>query len=467
MLKIFNVLDNYKYQEVVIVNSDWLSAPTLNQSRRQIVVVSTPIEQNDTRNNKSFCMAFVMPECCDTGIYEMNDVFENGFYDDFEDSLPEAEFEEEYSLEQPTESNPMNICEFLSNLDLSDVLKVFSDKYGSVDYHFRYSMTAMMKSSIMRRIKNMRSFQKVVNRLKSNETDSKMLGFNGKIPNRRTFRHFENVRIEAKDLEESMNVFATRINKELEKNGEKITRIGIDSTPLKSLFKDPDATYNGHYEIRGYKIHGVYDVDRNIPLAVIVTDANTGDSTVFPQLLEIVKDCGIEFEEVYADGSYNSFENFAYVNLLGAKFYTKIPSNAVLSEKAEFGHLKQRYQKYHTKSDWKVTNDFDFIIEYLTTHGDAELVGRHLRNEYMKEWILMEELKKYHAEPSQYNKRNVVEGYHGWAKRFLNLEIYLDYRGMRNVERQVRWSYFGVMAMVLTRLQNGITDNLTQIAYLE
>ena len=79
----------------------------------------------------------------------------------------------------------------------------------------------------------------------------------------------------------------------------------------------------------------------------------------------------------------------------------------------------------------------------------------------------MEDMKARRAEPSQYNKRNVVEGFHGYVKRFLNLEHHLDYRGMLNVERHIRWTYFAVMAMVLVRLQNGIMEDLTQIAYLE
>ena len=107
------------------------------------------------------------------------------------------------------------------------------------------------------------------------------------------------------------------------------------------------------------------------------------------------------------------------------------------------------------------------MTRYLVTYGQANIVGKFFRNQYLKEWEWMEELKKTGAEPSEYNRRNVIEGYHGWSKRFLNIETYLDYRGMRNVERQVRWSYLSVMALVMTRLQNGITEDLTQIAYLE
>ena len=66
-----------------------------------------------------------------------------------------------------------------------------------------------------------------------------------------------------------------------------------------------------------------------------------------------------------------------------------------------------------------------------------------------------------------YNDRNAAEGFHGFVKRYLNLQNYFDYRGVRNVERHVRWTYLSILGVALARVQNGITENLTQIAYFE
>ncbi len=365
----------------------------------------------------------------------MNTVFNDGYYN-FEEPSIETELP---MMEQPTEYHPMNICEFLSNLDLSDVLKVFSDKYGSVDYHFRYSMTAMMKSAIMGRIKNMRSFQKVVNRLKSNESDAKLLGFNGKVPDRRTFRHFENVRINSVDLEDAMDSFSISINEELIKHGEKIKRVGIDSTPLKSMAEDEDAKFNTHYGIRGYKIHGVYDLDRKIPLAIIVTDARVHDGPVLLELLYKLWDNGIKFEEVYANGAYDSYEHFAHIHaIFNAKYYGRLPKNVKKHRHGTAYEIKRQYQFHRREKDWITDADLNDMMIYLIEHDRVKPVVAYFRNQYIKEWELMEELKKNKVAPSQYNKRNVVEGFHGWIKQFLNLEIYLDYRGIKNVEREIR-----------------------------
>jgi len=66
-----------------------------------------------------------------------------------------------------------------------------------------------------------------------------------------------------------------------------------------------------------------------------------------------------------------------------------------------------------------------------------------------------------------YHDRNAAEGFHGFVKKYLNLQNYFDYRGIRNVERHVRWTYLAVLGIALARTQNGITEDLTQIAYFE
>jgi len=44
---------------------------------------------------------------------------------------------------------------------------------------------------------------------------------------------------------------------------------------------------------------------------------------------------------------------------------------------------------------------------------------------------------------------------------------YFDYRGIRDFERHVRWTYLAILGIALARVQNGITKDLTQITYFE
>ena len=381
----------------------------------------------------------------------------------------------ENKLQNPSEKTPISIAEFLGKyLDLTPIRNVFSNEYGTIDYHYRFPLDAMIKSSMIRRIKCMRSFQKLVNRYESNQQDAQSVGFknngNGrcKIPDRRTFRHWENIRIDNNTLGTAMDRCIIALKNELEKHGEILgRRIGIDSTPLESLFNDDEAGYSGHYEKTGYKIHGAYDLDRNIPLAIIITPMNEGDSPFFDVLLAKLHMLGIKFEKVFADGAYDSYEHFALVHITyKGELYTNLGIDAVFNEKGTEENIQQEYNKFWK---WK-----DFIsldkatmqdkLDYLMKHGKIEIVGAYFRNQLLKKWRQWD-IEKARGNPIPYNERNAAEGYHGFVKKYLNLQNYFDYRGIRNVERHVRWTYLAVLGISLARAQNGITEDLTQIAY--
>lgn len=383
----------------------------------------------------------------------------------------------DFLLQNPSEKNPISVAEFLGKyLDLTPIRDIFRDQYGSVDYHFRYPLDAMIKASMIRRIKCMRSFQKLVNRFETNQIDAKSIGFqnngNGrcKIPDRRTFRHWENVRIDNQTLEESMDLFVISLRKELEKHGVILgKRVAIDSTPLESLFNDEDAKYNGHYEMTGYKIHGAYCVDTNIPLAIIITPMNEGDPNYLKPLLSKLLDLGIKFEKIIADGAYDTFEHFALIHLIyNAIFYTNPGTNAIYNEKGTPEGIQHEYNKFWKNKDFILPNKLSLQekLEYLMKYGKTDVVGAYYRNKFLKTWEKWQSEKK-EGNQIAYNNRNACEGFHGFAKQWLNLQNYFDYRGVRNVERHVRWTYLAVLGIALARVNNRITKDLTQIAYFE
>lgn len=380
-------------------------------------------------------------------------------------------------LKNPTEKNPISIAEFLGKyLDLTSLRRVFESNYGDLDYHYRFPLDAMIKSSMIRRIKSMRSFQKLVNRFEINQYDAKAVGFenngNGrcKIPDRRTFRYWENVRIDNKTLETAMNSCIKSIKDELEKHGIILgRRIGIDATPLESLFNDKDAKYSGHYDMTGYKVHGVYDLDYNIPLAIIITPMNAGDSPYFKRLLVKLKDLGIKFEKIFADGAYASYYNFALVHVVHhARLYTNLGVKAKFNEKGTIEGIQEEYNKLRGKPDFIPPGNVSLLerMQLLMKYGKFEPVGGYFRNQLLKTWIHWKR-KQRKQDHILYNDRNAAEGVHGFVKKYLNLQNYFDYRGIRNVERHVRWTYLAILGIALARAQNGITEDLTQIAYFE
>lgn len=374
-------------------------------------------------------------------------------------------------FDNPTEKLPMNICGFFKHFDISPILKVFADRYGGVNYHYRYPMDAMIRASFVRRIKCMRSFQKLVNRFILNKEDAKDIGFKEKIPDRRTFRHWENVRNDTRTLNNAMKAMIKAIQKEMKSQGMQLgKRIAIDATPFESLFNDKDARYNGHYEISGYKIFGVHDLDHNIPLAFILTPADVGDSPLLIPLLKRIKKLGIDFEEVYADGAFNGFENFAYVRQeCGAKFLTKLHKNSILKKEGMPEAIQKRYNEYRYEKDFVLPDELSFQkkLDYLLKKGDHRFVGAYHRNEFMPEWEMMEEVKNRKIAPSQYNIRNLIEGWHGFVKKYLNIQTYFDKKGYKKTENHVYWTYMAVLGLALTRLQNGITEDLIQLAFFD
>jgi hypothetical protein len=382
-----------------------------------------------------------------------------------------------FLLKNPTEKNPISIAEFLGKyLELDFIKDIFTEQYGSVDYHFRFPLDSMIKASMVRRIKCMRSFQKLVNRFETNQRDAKSIGFqnngNGrcKIPDRRTFRHWENVRIDNQTLEVSMDKFVINIREELEKHDIILgKRVGIDSTPLEALFNDNDAGYSGHYKMTGYKIHGAYCLDTNTPLAIIITPMNESDPNYFKPLLSKLKELGIKFDKIFADGAYDTFEHFALIHhVYKAVFYTNPGTNAICHEKGNPEGIQHEYNRLRNKDGFlppdKVT--FEDKLDFLMKYGKYKPVGAYFRNKFLKNWEQWQ-AKKKEGDQSPYNYRNACEGFHGFVKQWLNLQNYFDYRGIRNVERHVRWTYLALLGVALARVKNGIANDLTQIAFFE
>ena len=435
-----------------------------------------PLDEIEESKNKCFHAEIVLDHNFTS--YDFGELTnEHSVFNDYRCSFLDNDFQRSNGLQNPTEKNPFSIAEFLGKyLDISMIREIFKSQYGDVDYHYRFPLDAMIKSSMLRRIKCMRSFQKLVNRFQTNQIDAKTIGFendgNGryKIPDRRTFWHWENIRIGNKTLETAMDLSMIFLRKELKKHGETLgRRVGIDSTPLEALFNDQNAKYSGHYEKTGYKIHGAYDLDRNIPLAIIVTPMNDADSPYFIPLLGKLHELGIKFEQVFADGAYDTFEHFAFIHLVyNAKFYTNPGTNAVFNEKGTPEGIQHEYNKFWKNENYKLPNEVTLQdkLEYLMKYDKTDAVGSYFRNQYLEKWEKWQEEKK-DGNHIDYSNRNAAEGFHGFVKKYLNLQNYFDYRGIKNVERHVRWTYLAVLGIALARVQNGITENLTQIAFFE
>ena len=83
----------------------------------------------------------------------------------------------------------------------------------------------------------------------------------------------------------------------------------FDSTPYESTPGDKEATYSGHYEVKGYKEHRIIDADTDIPLAFHVTPNTDYDGHYAKLLLEQALDGNAAIAEIWMDQHYSTLFN--------------------------------------------------------------------------------------------------------------------------------------------------------------
>ena len=370
---------------------------------------------------------------------------------------------EDDGFRNPTLQDPMTAAEFLSYLDLSKVMAKIDERYGTKDWHYRYSPEAMLKALILKYIKGLRWDTTLVRYLKKHPEEAKQLGFNGKIPSQQTFSYFINRRLMREGLYDIFDSLVIAIKEELELHGRKMGRIvSIDSTPVKALPRDPDARYNGHYKLRGYKIHGAIDADYNIPLAFNFTPANVGDSPQYKRLIERMYEMGITINKILADGAYASFENFAVANW---KYYARtifnLRKDCKINKNGTPEGIQKAYQRLRNISGFKPEPGMEFMVAFLMWHGKEKVVGAYYRNQHILDW---------EEDPvgmqKEYNKRSGIEAFHGHLKQQMNLEMFLTKRGLQRVEMHVLLCYIALLSVALCRIQHGCFEKITTVKCL-
>ncbi len=369
----------------------------------------------------------------------------------------------------PTTEKPMKASDFLGRLNLSSVLESIKERYGKKEWHFHYPVEAMIKSQIFKYIKGLRWDTALLNHLKQYPTDAQMLGFEidetgtPKLPSQQTMSHFVKTRMRQEGLYDIFDSLVMAIREEMAARGIQLGKtIGVDSTPMKSLRNDKDAAFNPHYNIKGYKIHGAVDLDHFLPLTFNFTTATDGDSPQYLPLLDRLHMLGITFNGVYADGAYASFENFAIVNHhYRARTVFNLREDAKISPLGTPAGIKKQYNLLWKCDGFKPDAGLEYMLYFLMWHQRYDVVGAYYRNKHIKEWE-----KNYDATKTDYNKRAGIEAFHGHLKQQMNIEKFLDKKGIQNAEIHVLLCYISLLAVALCRLQHGITDGLVNVKCL-
>ncbi len=279
---------------------------------------------------------------------------------------------------------------------------------------------------------------------------------NPKIPSYKTVWHFINIRLGSEGMHKLVDATVKAVNEEGKKRGVSLGEegVGLDACPLKAVDSDPDATYNGHYKIKGYFWHNLICLKHNLPLDYHVTTLTEDEGHLLAPMLYRIRWEGIDFRDLYVDGGYASFENTARTQVLfGVDVHCNIAKNWKFRRD---GLQKNVINRYHRlpKRFQKANADMDDMLLALIMAGQPKPVGAYYRNSI---------LAKYEECPDgyldDYHLRNRVEGTHGVGKRKNKIKQ-IETRGIERVSIHVGLHVLSKLTAALTRLQNGITENI-------
>ena len=380
-----------------------------------------------------------------------------------------------------TSANSVRTSKFLEGLNLDPIMSELNKRYSVPENKEYYPRRAMFKTMIYRKIMKIRYYTRTENYLKDHPDEAIELGFNidvdgnALVPDHETLRHFEKIRLGNEGMDAIMELFCIKVIGEGNKLGLKIgKKTGTDSTPIQT-HNDPDGTYNGHYKKEMVKAHITSDYDHNIPLAKQVCSGTDGDDQYLECMLQktavSAKD---NMEETWYDGGYNSNKNIALAHVefgltchyhidrdwrrnvtYGHSFEGK---NYTYTPEQEINYL---YRKYWKEPDYKKDASLESMMKYLIKKGVYEPVAMYFRNPYVAAY---EECPD--AVLDVYHLRNISEGINSYMKSNLGLETHVNGKGIKNIDLHVTQCCIALLAVALIRLQHGIKENLSSVAYL-
>ena len=366
-------------------------------------------------------------------------------------------------------------AKFIAHLDLNGGCNNIFSSYKPKDKHFHYLIEPMIKLIPFQRLSKLRWLTVVEERLRNNvDGCARGLGFdpdgNGGfiVPNRRTIGRFYNEYLGVKGHRKLLDHLLVRLREKMDEQGIHFgERVGVDSMPLETLFKDPIGKYNAHYSKqynigKMVKIHIAVCLDTGVPLAMKVSGANVYDGEYLIPLLKKIRRLGFVFKEVYGDNHYGSLKNWAKVSLMfNTKCYFSLAETNVFREDGTMENIHREYQKFWKEHDFILQNEVSLenMLAYLLKHERYECVGAYYRNQY---WKIRDQNK--HIYNYIKSKRNLCESLHGIMKEQLDMDKHLSSKGREKIEIYALQFLITMVIVALIRIENGIKEGFTRVS---
>ena len=363
-------------------------------------------------------------------------------------------------FKNPTEYNPVEISEFLSHLHLGFLDTVLKKMFPRLEY-IKPKVYARVRLIVFIKLREIRHIKEAYRILQTNPRVAENLGFYpNNLPTYETIRHFINDLLTEK-VDKVFYRVIEEIDRRMKKKGEKLEKGREDATVITAKRNDNEAEYSGYYKTKGWK-KDLLVSKQGIFLSYADMGINDDEGYALPYHLQKLKEIGINLDSLTVDGGYPSYENIAIAHCgYQTNLLYKPQKHWVYNEKGSPKKIHERYSKYWKDEWYKPDATIEYELQFLYKKSEYEYVGAYFRNLQVKKYEANEELRKEITQG-----RNENEGFNSYLKQHVGFESELPRKGKKNAFFHTTLCLLALNMVALTRLQNGITENLTSVAYL-
>jgi hypothetical protein len=296
--------------------------------------------------------------------------------------------------------------------------------------------------------------------LKDHPDEWRKLGFR-ELPTYELLREFLN-EILPKVLEELNDRTLVEASKEARSLGMEIFKeVSEDAVDIKARKADKEAEWSSYYEEYGYKADLAVCLQTGMIATPIFLGINEHEGHCFPKQAERLIQLGFKPESWGFDGKYSSKGSIAIGEIgYGMRLNYKILDAWVIDPRGSEEEIMRAYQKHWRDDCFQPDAGIRSALGFFYKLGDLERVGAWCRNRAMERF--REDPDAYLKE---YHKRSKSESTNSHLKEKLDLERGVP-KGAAKAERHVLLCVLARNMVALTRLQHGVTENLTSVAYL-
>jgi len=360
----------------------------------------------------------------------------------------------------PTEESPVETSEFLSHLNLDFLDPVLKEMFPRLE-QIRESVYARVKLLIFMKLSNMRYIAYAYRKLITNKEIAQNLGFDtSNLPSYETIRHFINDLLFCK-IEEVFYGVVKELEKQLKRKGKWTGDVVEDATVITARRMDKEAKYSGYYKTYGWK-KDLFIESNGIFLSYKDLEINDDEGCYMESHLKKLNQLSIFINHITTDGKYATYHNIAMTKCrYNVEFLYEPQKGWIYNKNGEERHVKERYSRYWKEKGFKANATIGYKLKFLYNKEEYEIVGAYYRNKGMEEWKENDDLRKRYAK-----ERNSNEGFNSYLKNHAGFETNLSRRGKRYAFFHTTLCLLALNLVALTRLQNGVADNLISVAYL-